>query len=54
MMRRAPNSWPSAAIADPKLFEVWTISNLTVGVGEFHRPAQGRFEGNRATSGAAN
>ena len=31
----------------PDAVEVWTINNLTVGLGEFHRPAQGRFEGNR-------
>ena len=28
--------------------EVWAINNLTVGNGDFNRPAQGRFEGNRS------
>ena len=31
----------------PDAVEVWAINNLTVGLGDFHRPAHGRFEGNR-------
>lgn len=27
--------------------EVWLLNNLIVGVGDLHKPAQGRFEGNR-------
>lgn len=30
--------------------EVWAINNLTVGKGDFIKPAQGRFEGNRAAA----
>jgi len=32
----------------PAGVEVWAINNLTVGNGDFDRPAQGRFEGNRS------
>mgnify|MGYP000977522027 FL=1 len=32
----------------PTGVEVWAINNLTVGNGDFDRPAQGRFEGNRS------
>ena len=27
--------------------EVWLLNNLTVGAGDLHKPAQGRFDGNR-------
>lgn len=32
----------------PAGLEVWAINNLTVGKGDFFRPAQGRFEGNHS------
>jgi len=32
----------------PAGMEVWAINNLTAGNGDFNRPAQGRFEGNRS------
>jgi hypothetical protein len=32
----------------PDAVEVWALNNLVVGPGDFQRPAQGRFEGNRS------
>lgn len=32
----------------PDNIETWVVNNLTVGYGDWLRPAQGRFEGNRA------
>ena len=37
----------TSATSHPGGVEVWALNNLTVGHGEVHRPATGRFDGNR-------
>lgn len=46
--RHAGNFLSVASAKFPAGVEVWAINNLTVGNGDFNRPAQGRFEGNRS------
>ena len=46
--RHAGSSLSASNAKFPAGMEVWAINNLTVGNGDFYRPAQGRFEGNRS------